>query len=1723
MISLSVKGFKLSNGNIVKYDYSSLDNIITDATLSLAGTAADAAAVGNGLSEVQYGLDELITQINTTNQILDDKIDGAYADDDGYLYLTSNGSIAVGPIGPFAGGGSGGGGGGGEVAPAIFTASNTSGWVSTTISDGSSVYAKFLWSSLEDGIATGDGSARITVNEVLMGTKQISQGEFTLDLTPYIIPGSTNKIKVRVSDVYDQGKTFVLTVTSITLSISSTFDTSVPFDSSFSFPYTPIGSVAKTVYFVVDGEIIGTQQTSVSNRQMTYIIPSQSHGAHSLRVYFEADINGEKVSSNELYYEFMCIDSTTNRTIISSSFALTNVDQYSLVSIPYRVYTPNETTTEISLYLNGYLLTTLEVGRTEQNYTLRADRPGQMTFSIMSRTTSKDISFTVDASDISIEAETSDLALYLNANGRSNNESKRNEWNYNGIEASLANFNWLLNGWLSDDEGIDILRLSGDARVTIPYKIFQTDFKSSGKTIELEFGTRSVSDYSATILTCWADGIGIKITPQQVLFKGAQTELSTLYKDNEHIRLSIVVEKQTSETRLILIYINGILSRAIQYASGERFSQTTPSNIIIGSNDCDIDIYNIRVYDNDLNRQQVLNNWIADTGIGSLMLDRYSHNNVYDDHGDITIPNLPSDLPYMVLEGEQLPQYKGDNKVITGRYVDPVYPSRSFTFEGCKINVQGTSSSVYFRKNYDLQFKEGFITPNGVADTYALRNGSIPFNRFVIKADVASSESANNTKLTMFYNDTCPYKTPEMIANDKVRWGIEGIPIVVFWYNPTTNVTEFMGKYNFNLPKRAPTPYGFSGNMESWEFQWNNTANVKFQDDDFTTQKWDETNQKYYPAWYDDWEARFPSDEWREITQLKTFISWVKSTWRDAATGNTLSSPVTYRVPTTITLNAYGSDTSYTVTEVTQGGVTSAYDIRFTKDTPAYRLTKFRAELGDYAEIESATFYYLFTEMWLMIDSWAKNMFIGFNGSDCNIEGIDRKVTFQPYDMDTALGTNNSGVLMFGYYHESTDTVSSIISGDTSGGTEANVFNAQDSVMWSNFRDSFRSEIVAMYSTLRANGDWSYKTLETIFEKHQAIWPEAIVNEDAYVKYIYPVDHPVSEDPATGQMVKTTDYLTMLQGLKTEQRKWWLYNRFRYMDSKFLVGDAASTVLSIRLFSRSTLHITPAVDMYVAVRFGLGSTALVKRTYANEVADFTYNESTTVQEFETAIYSGDLITDVGDLSVFYPNEVKFAYATRLKRLQLGSGASGYSNGNLNSLNVSNSPLLEYIDVRNCPNLAITVDLENSPRLKEAYFEGSGITGVDLADGCVIETLHLPASITVLNLFNLNKLTDFSVASYNNVTRLMLSNIDSSILDPVATLRAIRNAHTNASSNIAQVNIQGFYYEAADFAEIQSLYALFDTMNGVSREKNANGEWVYHEHETAQISGEIYTEAALTGSEIALLAGKYPYITIKSSSVTSTLTFMTWDGSEVVGTVNYVNGYPQDVWPTIPTRASTEQWKYSAVGWSLDMDDDKDNPYAVMNVIANRTVYAAYSRTLMTYTVYWQNLDNSYLEIDYNVPYGTVASYDGEVPTYQDRVFKEWSPAPGIITGTTTYKAVYTPTYKVRFYDYDGTLLDTIVVLQGRTTTFPSNPTSELGRFTGWGPDYSNTPIMRDVDAYAQYDFNMTEPDLKYLIYSLDNTNMTMTIVGLNTSAIIADDLKVLTIPDTINGYHVIIG
>ena len=155
-------------------------------------------------------------------------------------------------------------------------------------------------------------------------------------------------------------------------------------------------------------------------------------------------------------------------------------------------------------------------------------------------------------------------------------------------------------------------------------------------------------------------------------------------------------------------------------------------------------------------------------------------------------------------------------------------------------------------------------------------------NTFCFKADVASSEGANNVELVILYNEACPYKTPAQEANPLVRQGIDGFPMVIFWHNTATDVTSFLGKYNFNNDKGTPEVFGFAEGDESWEIKNNTSNRVLFKDADFSG-----------TDWQNDFEARYPEDS-TAIENLAEFVAWVVTTDQSAATGKALSASVTY-------------------------------------------------------------------------------------------------------------------------------------------------------------------------------------------------------------------------------------------------------------------------------------------------------------------------------------------------------------------------------------------------------------------------------------------------------------------------------------------------------------------------------------------------------------------------------------------------------------------------------------------------------------------------------------------------------------------------------------------------------------------------------------------------------------------------------------------------------------
>lgn len=914
---------------------------------SIAKAANDAQ---DALEDAEIVLEEVLSEkaafrAEVADAIADiSALSGTFAQDgevteDGLFYLLNNGQRIAGPFGPFAGGG---GGGGGSGTNAEMNARNVSGWNSKTIAAGSAVSVAIEWSSIEDGMPTGSGTVRVYVGSALKQTASVQQGTVYIEVGQYLSAGS-NTVRIVVSDIYNQSKSFAFVIQAIDIKIASSFDASIPYSGAIAFPFVPFGKIAKTVVFKVDGVQAGTMETSISGSQLTYTIPAQAHGAHKLEVFFICEIDGEFVESNHLVYDVICTTQAGTATIIASSFFETGTVQYTTLNIPYIVYNPASATAAVTISANGETIATLpNVDRTVHTLTYRALEDGELTITITSGGTVKTFNLTVSESSIDVEAVTQDLSLYLSAQGRSNAEANPGTWVYGNIEAVFSDFNFVSDGWVNDEDGVTVCRVAGDARLTIPYQAFAQDFRTGGKTIEVEFATRNVLDYDAVVMSCLSGGRGFSLTAQAAYLASEQSAISMQYKEDEHVRVSFVVEKR-SENRLIYIYVNGVMSGAVQYPADDDFSQVEPVGITVGSNDCTIDLYCIRVYDNDLTRKQILDNWIADTQSIDTLVDRYARNNVYDEYGAISIEKLPAGLPYMIVSAAELPQYKGDKKTVSVQYVDPVTAARSFTAENVTFDVQGTSSQYYERKNYKAKFNGGFVMASGqTAQKYAMRADSVPTKTFTFKADVASSEGANNVELARLYNDSCVYRTPAQEDDPAIRQGIDGFPIVMFWDDGTE--TTFLGKYNFNNDKGTEEVFGFEDGDESWEVLNNTSDRVIWKNADYSG-----------TDWQNDFEARYPDTDpaYTDSSQLAEFAAWLVSTDRGAATGETLTQ-------------------SYTDVD---GNV-------HTVDNAAYRLAKFKTEAQNYMEMDSAFFYYLFTELFLMVDSRAKNMFPSFMGTE---------------------------------------------------------------------------------------------------------------------------------------------------------------------------------------------------------------------------------------------------------------------------------------------------------------------------------------------------------------------------------------------------------------------------------------------------------------------------------------------------------------------------------------------------------------------------------------------------------------------------------------------------------------------------------------------------------------------------------------------------------------------
>lgn len=1178
---------------------------------------------------------------------------------------------------------------GGRIVETLISVSESGGIVINTnnsetitplelnVALGTEVKLRFNYKSLTNG----KGVAKLYMNNALRATKTITIGENEFDITDYVKTG-INVFTVEVTDNNNFTVMIDYLVNGVSLTLKSNFNANMVYDNKVEYRYVVVGAGVKTVHFLVDGEEVGTQEVKATGEEAIYNLTNLKHGAQKFEVYATTVVDDVLITSNTLTYKLLFAVKDDMTPIVSSTFNKTECIEGELLNIDYIIYNPAETITD------GYLQIIGPNGDGEQT-PIRADRSlhywdvnnypiGNIIFKIGCGDTVLEIPMTVSELEIDIEPVTSGLELYLTAANRSNEELEddRPTWAYGDTTTTFTDLNWVSNGWLDGS-----LKLTGKAKAVVDFNIFAEDIRTTGKTIDFEFETHNVSNLDSVLISCWTEGKGIKITSTECIMSSEQETVRTRFKENERTRITITIENLNSH-RMIKTYVDGVLSGIAQYNDQDNFQHNVPVGITFNEGGEEIDIRSIRIYNTALSNRQVLTNYIYDIQDITEKIIKYNVNSIYDPNGGINWGLVKSKIPTMYITGE-LPTSKGAPTTVTIDYHNPFVGTDSFDkpYENCELDIQGTSSVYYPRKNYQITFPERF----------SFYQGAVPEYEYTMKADYMESSHAHNTGNAIFVNNLYEEYFPTQAEGNGVRNTIYGFPCVIF-LRPSEDVDqyEYIGVYNFNNDKNSPATLGLTTDKaESWEFKNNTSAHCLLRSDDFSAEAKPEEN----------FEARYPKGL-RDYSALQRVVSWIVSTENN--------------------------------------------------------LTKFRDEFDQYFNLHYCLIYYVMMDFGLLMDSRAKNMFFD------TVDGLIWYPRF--YDIDTAYGLNNEGVLDFGYGLEQTDE---------------NIYNGRNSLFWNNFQEVFMKDITDMYLSLRMSEKLSYDAALAVFEQHQRSQiSEANYNEDAAWKYLAPLYE-------TGD----TTYLYVVQGSRIQHFKWWIANRIKYLDSKYEAPDFTKDFITMRLYTKDgNFKITPYIDTYVKCRFG--SADVKVRAKSGEEIELNAPAGLEFNDTETIIFGGSNISSLGDLSTKYAGTVDIKAGAKLRELIIGSTAEGYSNPHLKILSLGSNVLLTKLNISNCPNLTGSLDASGCKKLQEVWAEGTNITGINFVDGGDLTELHLPPTITNLTIKNHLNLLDVSPSSFDNLQTLVLKN--------------------------TKLNATNLFYD--NFTSLTRLYCKFDEASNTSVNK-----------------------------------------------------------------------------------------------------------------------------------------------------------------------------------------------------------------------------------------------------------------------------------------------------------------
>jgi len=1505
--------------------------------------------------------------------------DGGYVDENGYMHFT-DGEQDVEGFTPFFVGTPGSGSASGSrmtfglTTPLSFSVADASGTAK--------IRGKFTSTDTVTGNPTGNGTLQLFVNETQKRSFTISQtpgqnDEFEIDVYEFLSKGSNN-IKLVLTDAYGVSATRRCTISVESISLTWNLSSTVKNTGALSVEMTPTGSGEKTLVLKVDDEVYSQTTVTTSGYRVTRTITDLSHGEHIIEAYCTSIVEGSTISSDHLVSAIAQVEDGETDVVVASNFVATEVEQFTNITIAHRVIDPQNNPTEIEYIVNNVKHSEARVDQSEQIWTYRPTAAGQLTIEITcdgyvvwSRTV------TVNSLNMPVSEITDGLALKFDPAAMTSNTSFVNGGQTVNIQLS-QDFDTTNGGLRNDEDGNRAFVVMKGDRAIIPFQMFASDAKRTGKEIKMIYKVENCSSMNATAISCMNDGIGVQINANNVSFSSdlSSIQLGTFEKPStKRLEIDINVESD-SKDRLIRVYEKGVPSRMKLY-SGDSFTQPNPQGITIGSDDCNVWVYLIREYEAGLENKEVFRNFIYDGADAAEISKRYNDSLIYDSATEQVSPELVEQVcPNAHVLVWHAPSLSTNKDVKKYGYLTHALgsggPLHQWTARNVMQKAQGTSSLDFWLAglNYDFQLQDGVeysdnIIPvldehgdpvtddqgnptyTNIAPAYAMTENSIPVNYFNFKVNTASSEHINNILMAERFNRFNPYKRPARVNDSRVRDTVEGHMAVLFYHNTGTDpvqagaVTVLPGETilyavgNLNNSKKNYEVFAQNDtdDIAVIEFRNNTSAQCRFKSADLTGETWDgETN----------FEFRYLSkqaDEEEIKAKFQALLEFVVSCDPDQATGENLESAVTY------------------------GGR------RYSVDNAEYRKARWKALSGDHFIMNTLFYHQLYTLFFCMMDNRAKNTFWGYSAIQ------DKWHLCFGYDFDTAMGNDNEGDMTRRYGYLDTDTIGN-----------GHVFNGYDSVPFALNREVFSTDLRNMYIDLENAGCFDTDDIIREANELQAIICPALYLEDAVKKY---------EAPYTVSPQKDTIYFPKCNGQKQPQRENFLTFQGQFMSTYMRSGFCKTKHGTIRGYTPSEyagvapenrITVTPYADTFIYVVAAQQDVARLNgepiRAYAGVPVTLEFPSIGNMNDTEIEIYNADYLQDIGEIACLYPGECSLSAFERLKYARIGSSVGNYVNTNLHTLAVANCKSLEYVNVEGCTGLEQPLDFSPNIMLKELYTRRSGVTGVTFAKGGRIETAYLN-EISALRAKELNHLETLSFADVGSLRTLVVENSPS-----IDVLSIVQNAVR--LSRLRITDIDWTLPDARLLVELSRLSGYDD-----------DG----YETETAVVTGECDVQN-ISQYRYNVISTAFPKLTLNTDTenfvASFTLTFKDYDGT-VLDTQIVEEGEDAENPVTrsykpiaVPEREPSVDTVYSFGGW------DK----SLTNITTDNVIFAIYTTTTRKYTVNFYN-GAQLLQTSEVAAHGSVY-YDGTL--YREgTVWTGWSNSTtNVVSDVNTYAVFEEP-------------------------------------------------------------------------------------------------------------------